>query len=77
MIQEEILDKFIQTKCALANAMDDHGLLKTQLSMFYEFLEDEKVVVSEVDLKYKLEEQKEDIKEWLIGMDFEGLAESL
>jgi len=35
------------------------------------------VVFSEAELKAKLEEQKEEIKQWLIDMDFEGLAESL
>lgn len=35
------------------------------------------VVFSEAELKAKLEEQKEEIRQWLIGMDFEGLAESL
>jgi len=35
------------------------------------------VVFSEAELKAKLEEQKEEIRQWLIGEDFEGLAESL
>jgi hypothetical protein len=29
------------------------------------------------ELKAKSEEQKKEIRQWLIGMDFEGLAESL
>ena len=35
------------------------------------------VVFSEAELKAKLEEQKEEIRQWLIGEDFEGLAERL
>ena len=35
------------------------------------------VVFSEADLKVKLEEQLEDTRQWLIGEDFEGLAERL
>jgi len=35
------------------------------------------VSYSEAELKAKLDEQKNEIREWLIGMDFEGLAESL
>ena len=35
------------------------------------------VVFSEAKLKAKLEEQKEEIRQWLIGEDFEGLAERL
>jgi hypothetical protein len=35
------------------------------------------VVFSESELKAKLEEQKEEIRQWLIDEDFEGLAEIL
>jgi len=35
------------------------------------------VVFSEAELKAKLEEQKEEIRQWLIDEDFEGLAECL
>ena len=35
------------------------------------------VVFSEAELKAKLEEQKEEIRQWLIDEDFEGLAERL
>ena len=35
------------------------------------------VVFSEAELKAKLEEQLEDTRQWLIGEDFEGLAERL
>ena len=35
------------------------------------------VVFSEAELKAKLEEQLEGIRQWLIGEDFEGLAERL
>ena len=35
------------------------------------------VVFSEAELKAKLEEQKEEIRQWLIGEGFEGLAERL
>lgn len=35
------------------------------------------VMFSEAELKVKLEEQKEEIRQWLIGEDFEGLAERL
>lgn len=35
------------------------------------------VVFSESELKAKLEQQKEEIRQWLIGEDFEGLAERL
>lgn len=48
------------------------------------FLEAEKellnipvVVFSEAELKAKLEEQLEETRQWLIGEDFEGLAERL
>jgi|TARA_B110000259_G_scaffold175199_1_gene210203 hypothetical protein len=35
------------------------------------------VMISEAQLKAKLEEQKEGIRQWLIYEDFEGLAERL
>ncbi len=35
------------------------------------------VVFSEAELKVKLEEQLEETRQWLIGQDFEGLAERL
>ena len=35
------------------------------------------IVFSESELKAKLEEQKEEIRQWLIDEDFEGLAERL
>lgn len=35
------------------------------------------VVVSEAELKAKLEQQKEETRQWLIGEDFERLAERL
>lgn len=35
------------------------------------------VVFSEAELKAKLEEQKEETRQWLIDEDFEGLAERL
>jgi hypothetical protein len=35
------------------------------------------VVFSEAELKAKLEEQLEETRQWLIGEDFEGLAERL
>ncbi len=35
------------------------------------------VVFSEAELKAKLDEQKEEIRQWLIDEDFEGLAERL
>ena len=35
------------------------------------------VVFSEAELKAKLEEQKEEIRQWLMDEDFEGLAELL
>ena len=35
------------------------------------------VVFSEAELKVKLEEQLEETRQWLIGEDFEGLAERL
>ena len=35
------------------------------------------VVFSEAELKAKLEEQLEGTRQWLIGEDFEGLAERL
>jgi hypothetical protein len=35
------------------------------------------VVFSEAELNAKLQQQKEDIKQWLIGEDYEMLAESI
>ncbi len=35
------------------------------------------VVFSEAELKAKLEQQLEETRQWLIGEDFEGLAERL
>ena len=35
------------------------------------------VVFSEAELKAKLEEQLQETRQWLIGEDFEGLAERL
>lgn len=50
MINEELLDEFLDKKCPLAGKFDTHGLLKTQLSMFYEFLDEKGMVANKLSI---------------------------
>ena len=46
-------------------------------SMFYEAINYTRCCMGEAELKAKLEEQLEDIRQWLIDEDFKGLAERI
>jgi len=62
--------KEMEQRKTIKRLLQEKKELKKQLALYG-------VVFSEAELKVKLEEQLEEIRQWLISEDFEGLAERL
>ena len=62
--------KEMEQRKTIKRLLQENKELKKQLALYG-------VVFSEAELKVKLEEQLEEIRQWLISEDFEGLAERL
>ena len=87
-MSKEIIDKINNNLIMLVEGFDDaerdYGYdmanEKHYVSELIELVENlslSGVVFSEAELKAKLEEQLQETRQWLIGEDFEGLAERL
>lgn len=73
----ELLERKIDGCDALGGLEREKAVYQSVLKDYKKQLALTDVVFSEAELKAKLEEQKEEIKQWLIGEDFDGLAERL